>query len=1015
MITGGSTSVGNVAGAGIGGGGGTGNIHGGDGGTVLILGGNVTVTEGTGGGGAVDIGGGKGPPNGDGGAGQGIRPNNDGAYSVYGNLELPCDITIPDGVKVTVPGGISLTVPKDVTLTVEEGGVLENNGTISGKGKLAGYGTLTNNGQITDEIKNSIPNDSWIAMDYVQVNGKDIEVPYHAPYASKVTFLPRPTWATDMSMQSKTKFYLGDGTDGPLLGTSIYNDGAMDWTYVHVTLDGEEWVPSSTPYVITYVLIGKDKRTLATQKLELTVTKAEQTDVPETPALNMEAPITPNSITLKEQMGGQNGVEYGYVEGTDGGTPDNWQKSPVFENLKPGTPYTFYARYAGNDYYKPSAVSTGSQTIYTAPKITMESLPDAVYNVPYSVRLTAEAQGEVSWSVDGALPEGLTFYMNTIHGTPTESGKTYEISVTATANGVTSTKTLSITVGKGTPDIDLDASGQEPYVFTYGDTITIQGTVTASSQTPATNALTGPGINQAALFLGDEQITDPVDVGADGSFTITYDTRSKGIQATGQAQDLTVKYGGSEVLDEGTGTVSITLNKASIGGAVSLSGEAAAGKTLTASYVPASGEDTDMTMTYQWYQDNQKITGATNAVYELTEADIGKSITAEVTADDGWYTGSKTSSAVICKGTQAAPDKPEKENTTTSSITVKELAANASTGASVEYSIDGGETWQTERTFTGLSSGTKYTVIARYQATDAYNASPASEGTEISTNSGGSSASTYRPDVAATKNGSVTVTPRSPEKGDKVTIKAKPDEGYEVSVVSVTDKSGKNIEVTEGKNGTYTFTQPSGKVKIKVTFQPIPAPEQPWANPFEDVAEGAWYYDAVRYARENGLMNGTGENTFSPNASTSRGMIVTILYRLAGSPDITDETGDSPYTDVDAAAYYGTAVYWARLHGIANGYDEERFGPDDAITREQLAVTLYRFAQWQGHDVTARADLSGYTDAGQISAFAREALAWANAERLVSGTSGDTLTPAGQATRAQAAAVLMRYCENIPE
>ena len=277
---------------------------------------------------------------------------------------------------------------------------------------------------------------------------------------------------------------------------------------------------------------------------------------------------------------------------------------------------------------------------------------------------------------------------------------------------------------------------------------------------------------------------------------------------------------------------------------------------------------------------------------------------------------------------------------------------------------------------------------------------------------GGHSTSTYRPDVEKPEHGEVSVTPKNPEKGDKVTIQPTPDEGYEVDHVAVTDKNGKPVEVEQNKDGTWSFKQPSGKVTVEVTFKPI---ETKWRNPFLDISEGDWFYDAVRYVYEKGLMAGTSDNTFGPNVITNRGMIVTILYRLAGSPDIEDENWGYPYVDVDANAYYGTAVYWARLNGIASGYSDERFGPDDAITREQLAVMLYRFAKAQGHDVTAQADLSGYTDADQISGFAREAMSWASAEGLINGTSGSTLSPDSSATRAQVAVILMRFASIITE
>ena len=196
-------------------------------------------------------------------------------------------------------------------------------------------------------------------------------------------------------------------------------------------------------------------------------------------------------------------------------------------------------------------------------------------------------------------------------------------------------------------------------------------------------------------------------------------------------------------------------------------------------------------------------------------------------------------------------------------------------------------------------------------------------------------------------------------------------------------------------------------------FQPIQQPEQPSHTPFGDVNTDVWYYDAVQYVQEKGLMQGTEENTFSPKATSDRSMIVTILYRLAGSPNIDNEILGHPFEDVAADAYYTAPVYWARLNGITDGYSNERFGPYDAITREQLAVMLYRFAQKQGYDVTGGSDLSGYSDAGHISGFAQEAMRWANAKGLITGTSATTLAPNGLATRAQVATILMQYCEKV--
>ena len=289
---------------------------------------------------------------------------------------------------------------------------------------------------------------------------------------------------------------------------------------------------------------------------------------------------------------------------------------------------------------------------------------------------------------------------------------------------------------------------------------------------------------------------------------------------------------------------------------------------------------------------------------------------------------------------------------------------------------------------------------------------PGGNGGGGNSSSGGSGSPSYAVDTdAKTDHGTVTVKPSRAEKGDTVAITAKPDKGYQVGKVTVTDKNGDTIKVTDKGDGKYTFTMPGGKVSVDETF----VAEKQWTNPFADVAKDAWYYDAVKYVNENGLMAGTSATTFEPDLTTTRGMIVAILHRLAGSPNIEDEIWGYPFQDVDANAYYATAVYWARMNGIVAGYSDERFGPNDTITREQMATILYRYAQYKVYDTTDKANLSKYTDTAQVGSYAVEAIRWANAEGLVNGTSATTLTPKGSATRAQAAAMLMRFGQKYVE
>ena len=193
-------------------------------------------------------------------------------------------------------------------------------------------------------------------------------------------------------------------------------------------------------------------------------------------------------------------------------------------------------------------------------------------------------------------------------------------------------------------------------------------------------------------------------------------------------------------------------------------------------------------------------------------------------------------------------------------------------------------------------------------------------------------------------------------------------------------------------------------------------PSTGFENPFTDVSESDWFFGDVKFVYQNGLMNGTSSTTFSPDGTTSRGMIVTILWRMAGSPDMKDEILGYPFQDVDANAYYATAVYWARLNGIADGYGDNTFGPDKPITREQLAAILYRYAQHKGYDTTQGGmAIREYADYGQISSYALEAMDWANATGIVTGTSEKILSPQGQATRAQAAAMFTRFCKQYAE
>lgn len=237
--------------------------------------------------------------------------------------------------------------------------------------------------------------------------------------------------------------------------------------------------------------------------------------------------------------------------------------------------------------------------------------------------------------------------------------------------------------------------------------------------------------------------------------------------------------------------------------------------------------------------------------------------------------------------------------------------------------------------------------------------------------------------------------------GDKVTITVTPGRNATVQHITVTDEDGERLKLTENRDGTYSFTMPNGAANVYVRFSGS-------GLPFADIPSGSWYYDDVAYVYDTGLMTGLTVTAFGPNLSTTRGMIVTILWRMENEPVAKH---GCPFADVRRGSYYEQAIAWASENGIVTGFDASTFAPDRAITREQLAAILFRFAAYRGMDaVTLRENLSSFQDQAAISAYAVSALNWAVGEGLMQGT-GDKLEPTGNATRAQVAAMLRRFMQ----
>lgn len=313
------------------------------------------------------------------------------------------------------------------------------------------------------------------------------------------------------------------------------------------------------------------------------------------------------------------------------------------------------------------------------------------------------------------------------------------------------------------------------------------------------------------------------------------------------------------------------------------------------------------------------------------------------------------------------------------------------TGDNLSATVSGNKTFSVTGKSVNLTAASGYNLT---NSGDTYTVSRQSSGGSIS------APTTYAVNVNAATNGAVAADKKTASKGTTVTVTASPSKGYVVDAVKVVDKDGKDVVVT-GKDGKYVFTMPASAVTVTGSFKAeTPAPV---ALPFTDVKSGNWFYDAVKYAYEQGLMTGTSATTFAPNGTMNRAMIVTVLYRLEKSPAV---TGASKFTDVPAGQWYSDAVAWAAANKIVNGYDETTFGPMNAVTREQMAAILFRYEQVKGlENVTLEENLNRFPDQNKISAYAIPALQWAVGQKIINGNADGTLDPTGTATRAQVAQI----------
>ena len=861
-------------GAGIGGAGNSGSIS-----SVTITGG-VIVAEG-GSNGAAGIGGGasKNPADTSKFSNTVILDGHTKTGTVYGSASIEENAEIPEGYTLTIESGKTLTIPAD--------GTLINNGTIFC------YGTI--NGNVVGDVR--YPSGVTVTFSGEGVNTSAAS--YGSTIAITATMTKQTATNALTAAEGTVDFWLGAVDTGTELGSANVTSSGGTYTAT-LTMNDEMWakgfqIGSNT---ITADFGGVadtsgDGLLPSTGTATLTVTKGNQT-APTAPTMSSR---TTNSVTLNAISSiGQGAVQYGYVQGGSG-TPNNWQDGTTFTGLSAGTTYTFYARYAGNDYYEPSPVSTGTG-IVTLGAEGGDTLADGE-TITTGDGTTIKNDGEkiIITPGDGGSVTVITPADNVTVNTDEGTVNVPDGSTVTTGDGP------SITVGEGGATVGTDGGVTLPdggsATIGSGDDATTITTPGGGTIDPDTGAVTPDEGGSVVIGSGDDTTTitppsgQPVTPNDDGSVTIP-----DGSTVTGSdGERVTIPPEGGTLQPGGEVEYTVTVTFDSQGGSQVPSQDITVGE-------PASQPDDPTRTGYRFL---------------------------------GWYTAAT-----------------------------------------------GGARWDFTQPVTG-----DQTLYAQWAYLPPANPN-------------------YKITIGDTENGTVTVNPTAAKEGTTVTITPVPDVGYQVGTVSVTDRFGQAVAVDQQADGTYTFVMPDGQVTVEVTFLQDEAPDLP----FSDVTESDWFYDAVTYAYENGLMDGVGTGLFAPNSQTTRAQLVTILHRLAGQPA---PSGDSGFSDVETGTWYTDAVAWAAQNGIVNGVSDTQFAPGDDITREQLAVILYRYAAYQGYDVSQQADLSGFVDAGTISTYAQEALSWANAQGLVLGFEDDSLRPQGNASRAQIAAVLMRFCQTVAE
>ena len=604
--------------------------------------------------------------------------------------------------------------------------------------------------------------------------------------------------------------------------------------------------------------------------------------------------------------------------------------------------------------------------------ITTDTLPDGKVGEAYSQILTADGTTPITWSVSGALPDGLTLVGDTIKGTPSKAGD-FKFTVKATNSAGSDTKELSITITKDAPPA---------HEHRYGDWRK-DGTSHWHECTDDDCPNREESINDKAAHVYDDDADTTCDVcGYERTITPPAhehrygDWRKDGTNHWHECTDAdcpnreeSIKDKAAHVYTDDADTTCDTCGYE---------------RTITP---PAHKHRYG-----DWRKDG------TNHWHECTDADCPNREESIKDKAAHVYDNDADTTCNTC-GYERTVTPPAHEhivtfdgNGGTSSVgsmttTNQKLTSLPSASRSGSYSFDG---WYTEK-----SGGTKITTDTVFSA----NTTVYAHWTYTGGGGGG-----YNPPVTY------------------YTLRFETGGGSDIP--SVREAYNTYIDLTKyvptwrGHTfiGWYTERSLMNKVsgvyltKDMTVYAGWRVNENPGtgANPFTDVSEKDWFYSDVMFVYENGLMLGTSKTLFSPHGTATRGMMATILWRMEGSPV---PKGKNSFTDVEAGKWYADAITWTAENGIFAGYGKDKFGPDDPITREQLAAIFYRYADYKGYDLTVKGNLDKFKDADKITDYAKTAMQWAVGSSLVKGKSGNLLDPQGTATRAEIAAMLHRFIE----